>query len=59
MLHRSVQFKTQSVAEDGAFEGYASAFGAKEPGGDVVAPGAFAGGVRVGGRGYRALRPLC
>lgn len=42
MLHRSVQFKTQSVAEDGTFDGYASVFGNKDLGGDIVQPGAFA-----------------
>jgi hypothetical protein len=45
-LHRkNVAFKADTVNDDGTFSGYASVFGNVDLGGDIVAPGAFAGSI--------------
>lgn len=41
MEFKSFRFKADSVGEDGVFTGYASTFGNKDLGGDIVVPGAF------------------
>lgn len=41
MLHKAVQFKAEEVTDAGVFTGYASVFGNKDLGGDIVLPGAF------------------
>lgn len=42
-----LEFDGKSVKEDGMFEGYASTFGNKDEGGDIVMPGAFAKSLTV------------
>ncbi|MFO7855712.1 MAG: HK97 family phage prohead protease [Paracoccaceae bacterium] len=50
--------RAATVAEDGVLEGYASFFGVEDQGGDVVAPGAFAGSLaalKAAGRSVKLL----
>lgn len=42
--------------DDGTFEGYASTFGERDQGGDIVAPGAFAKSIKS--RGARGIKML-
>jgi HK97 family phage prohead protease len=40
--HLPIEFDAKGVKQDGSFEGYASTFGNKDLGGDIILPGAFA-----------------
>jgi HK97 family phage prohead protease len=42
LKHLPIEFDAKSIKEDGSFEGYASTFGNKDLGGDIILPGAFA-----------------
>lgn len=46
----------KSVAEDGTFEGYASTFGERDLGGDIVEPGAFTKTIKA--RGPKGVKML-
>ena len=50
------RFDFKQVNEEGAFEGYASIFGAEDLGRDIVEPGAFAKSLRA--RGPRGIKML-
>jgi uncharacterized protein len=52
----SFAFELKAADESGVFEGYASVFGNKDQGGDIVAPGAFAKSIK--GRGARGVKML-
>jgi HK97 family phage prohead protease len=56
-MHRlDFTFEVKSLGDDGTFEGYASTFGNKDQGGDVIMPGAFAKSIRTkGARGVKML----
>lgn len=41
MEYKAIEFKATDLQEDGTFSGYASVFGNKDQGGDIVVPGAF------------------
>lgn len=46
----------KAIADDGTFEGYASIFGNKDHGGDVVLPGAFTKAIKAkGAKGIKML----
>lgn len=48
--------EVKALADDGTFEGYASTFGNKDLGGDVVMPGAFAKAIKAkGAKGVKML----
>jgi uncharacterized protein len=49
-------FELKAAAETGEFEGYASIFGNKDMGGDIVAPGAFAKALKA--RGVKGVKML-
>ena len=49
-------FELKAADEAGVFEGYASVFGNKDQGGDIVAPGAFAKSLK--GRGVKGVKML-
>jgi len=49
-------FSIKSLDEQGVFEGYASTFGNKDQGGDIVLPGAFKASIKAkGARGIKML----
>lgn len=48
--------EVKGVGEDGTFEGYASVFGNRDGGGDIVEPGAFAKSIKA--RGPRGVKML-
>jgi uncharacterized protein len=52
----SFAFELKAAEESGVFEGYASVFGNRDQGGDIVAPGAFAKSLK--GRGVRGVKML-
>jgi hypothetical protein len=56
-MHRfDFTFEVKSLGDDGTFEGYASTFGNKDSGGDVIMPGAFAKSIRT--KGVRGVKML-
>lgn len=52
------QFKAETVSEDGIFTGYASVFGNKDLGGDIVLPGAFDSWLALWKSGEAATPPV-
>jgi HK97 family phage prohead protease len=52
----SFAFELKAAEESGVFEGYASIFGNKDQGGDIVAPGAFAKSLKA--RGAKGVKML-
>lgn len=52
----SFALEVKAVGDDGVFEGYASTFGNKDLGGDIVEPGAFR--KSLGKRGARGVKML-
>ena len=56
-MHRlDFAFDVKSLDEEGVFEGYASTFGNKDQGGDIVMPGAFARSLKA--RGVKGVKML-
>jgi HK97 family phage prohead protease len=53
---RAVKLNEASAAPDGSFSGYASLFGVRDTGGDIVLPGAFR--ACLAARGARGIRML-
>lgn len=58
METKSFQFKAEAVSEDGIFTGYASVFGNKDLGGDIVLPGAFDSWLALWKSGEAATPPV-
>lgn len=49
MENWNFSLELKAIQDDGTFEGYASTFGNKDQGGDIVAPGAFARSIKAKG----------
>lgn len=56
MANLDFGFELKAVTEDGTFEGYASTFGNKDQGGDIIMPGAFKASLRQ--RGAKGIKML-
>lgn len=58
ILYKAIELDTKGVTEKGAFSGYASRFGVKDFGGDMVMPGAFAGSLEQWSKSGRTVPVL-